>query len=61
MADMFADALLAGVLGAAALPAPRLPPLAHKLDKMHFKVLHLPTPHPSRSLDMAIPYGFLSD
>lgn len=48
MADMFADALLAGVLGAAALPAPRLPPLAHKLDKMHFKVPHPTPPHPIR-------------
>ncbi|CAG5019984.1 unnamed protein product [Parnassius apollo] len=35
--DMFADAVAASVLAAAALPAPRAPPLAPKLDRMHFK------------------------
>ncbi|XP_068620241.1 cleavage and polyadenylation specificity factor 73 [Battus philenor] len=35
--DMYADAVAAGVLAAAALPAPRHPPLAPKLDRMHFK------------------------
>ncbi|XP_059046660.1 cleavage and polyadenylation specificity factor 73-like [Achroia grisella] len=37
VSDMFADALVAGVLAAAALPAPRHLPLAPKLDRMHFK------------------------
>lgn len=36
--DMFADALVAGVLAASALPAPKHLPLAPKLDRMHFKV-----------------------
>lgn len=37
VSDMYADALLAAVLSAAALPAPRALPLAPKLDRMHFK------------------------
>ncbi|XP_052755711.1 cleavage and polyadenylation specificity factor 73 [Galleria mellonella] len=37
VSDMFADALVAAVLAAAALPAPRHLPLAPKLDRMHFK------------------------
>ncbi|XP_026320654.1 cleavage and polyadenylation specificity factor 73 [Hyposmocoma kahamanoa] len=35
--DMFADALVAGVLSASSLPAPKHLPLAPKLDRMHFK------------------------
>ncbi|KPJ07521.1 Cleavage and polyadenylation specificity factor subunit 3 [Papilio machaon] len=35
--DMYADAVAAAVLATAALPAPRLAPLAPKLDRMHFK------------------------
>lgn len=35
--DMYADALVAAVLSASALPAPRHLPLAPKLDRMHFK------------------------
>ncbi|KAM3959462.1 cleavage and polyadenylation specificity factor 73 [Aphomia sociella] len=37
VSDMYADALVAGVLAAAALPPPRHLPLAPKLDRMHFK------------------------
>lgn len=35
--DMYADALVAGILSASQLPAPRHLPLAPKLDRMHFK------------------------
>ncbi|CAH0695595.1 unnamed protein product [Spodoptera exigua] len=37
VSDMFADALVAGILSASALAAPRHLPLAPKLDRMHFK------------------------
>ncbi|KAJ2948760.1 hypothetical protein O0L34_g8020 [Tuta absoluta] len=35
--DMYADALVAAILSASSLPAPRHLPLAPKLDRMHFK------------------------
>ncbi|CAB3219700.1 unnamed protein product [Arctia plantaginis] len=35
--DMYADALVAAILSASQLPAPRHLPLAPKLDRMHFK------------------------
>ncbi|CAH2089086.1 unnamed protein product [Euphydryas editha] len=37
VADMFADAVLAALLGASAAAAPAHAPLAPKLDRMHFK------------------------
>ncbi|KAJ8717563.1 hypothetical protein PYW07_005493 [Mythimna separata] len=37
VSDMFADALVAAILSASALTAPRHLPLAPKLDRMHFK------------------------
>ncbi|KAJ0174374.1 hypothetical protein K1T71_010520 [Dendrolimus kikuchii] len=37
VSDMYADALVAAILSASSLPAPRHLPLAPKLDRMHFK------------------------